>query len=126
MKKDRPIGLFTLIYILIFPLLYALSFHDLRGYIFFMLILMILSAPSLFTVLILLAFQRFKEKHIPEYIYFSLSILITSVCLTLLKYSDGDPKNIYPIFEEHLFFLIALCVCSHLIAFTITKLIKKN
>lgn len=125
MKKDRNIAVFTLVYILVFPLIYSLCFHDLRGYFFFMLLLMGISIPSFFAVLILLFFERFKEKRISEYIYLILSCSITTLSLTVLKYSDGDPKNIYPIFEESIFILALLCICSYVIAFLASRYIEK-
>ncbi|WP_298895642.1 hypothetical protein [uncultured Psychroserpens sp.] len=124
MKKDWHIALFTLVYVLVFPLIYALGFHDLRGFVFFMLILMVLSAPSLFAVLILLAFERTKKRSISIYVYIILSIVLFSIFLIIWKNVESDPKNIFPIFEESHFVHITMCIASHIIALITIELVK--
>ncbi|MCC1484065.1 hypothetical protein [Winogradskyella immobilis] len=87
---------------------------------------MTINIPSLFSVLILLAFERLKKRIISEYIYIIISITITSVILLNWNRWNEGTKNVFPIFEESSLVLFSICVVSHLIPLIIVKLTKNR
>lgn len=123
--KDWHILLFSIIYLLCFPLIYALIYGDFNGYLLYLLIWMIINIPSFLIVLILLFYESYKGKKVPNYIYHLLSIILSSIIFLFFLNTDGDPKNIYPIFQENQFILILFSGISHLIAFSTIEFIKK-
>lgn len=125
MKKDWHIIVFVIIHLLCFPLIYAIIYSDLNGYLFFLLIWMILNIPSLLIVFALLTYEYIKDKEVPESIYHLSSTLLTSILFLFFLNSESDPKNIYTIFQENQFMIIFLGIISHLIAFSSIELIKK-
>lgn len=126
MKKDLDVIIFTVIYILIFPFIYAVIFHSLDAYLLFMIVLMFLSIPSLISVFILLLYTYKREKTFSPVIYIAVSFCLAGLTISFFKYSDGDPKNIYPIFEESILMLVIICLLSHCIAFIAVTLIKNR
>lgn len=126
MKKDGEVVLFLFIYLNSFSLIYSSGFVGIDYFLIMLILFMGYNIPSLFSVLILLAFERYTKKNISKYLYLGLSIAISSI---IIYFWDNSLKNdsnfIYPIFKEQVSILISICVGSHIIAFCITELAKK-
>lgn len=125
MDKDWHILVFSIIYLFCFPFIYTLLFHDFKGYILFLLIWMTINIPSLLIVFSLLIYEYSKTKKVPKYVYHLLTVVLTSILFLYFINSEGDPKNIYPIFKENQCLLILLGIASHLIALSSIQFIKK-
>lgn len=80
---------------------------------------MTLNIPSFFLTFALLLYEYFKDKTIPEFVYHTATITLTSTLFLVFLYANNDPRNIFPIFQEHPFILITLVIISHIIALSI-------
>jgi len=125
LKKDWAIVLFTVIYINIFTFIYAYIFNYLKGYLLIMLLFMIINIPSLLLLIFLRSIERYNKKIISIYVYLLVTLGLTSTLLLNWKKLKGDPKNIFPLFQENEIMLFTICASSYLIAFTIIKLTIK-
>lgn len=86
---------------------------------------MIINIPSLLSVIFLLFIERYNKKIISVYVYLLVALGLTSMLLINWKKLNGDPKNIFPLFQENEIILFTICTISYLIAFVIIKLTLK-
>lgn len=126
MKKEDKIVLFGSLYLLFFTLLYTFIFFDARGILLFSLILAVFHLPSFVCILIILFYAKFKKVKIPDLLYYTTSFLVFIITFLIFTSGDKDPKNIYPIFEEHIFIIILLCLMSNMMAYFSIKFINKR
>ncbi|KAA1247577.1 hypothetical protein [Aquimarina sp. RZ0] len=125
MKKDKDIAHFSVVYLLLFTLLYASIFHSLKGWYIFLWILMVSNFPSLLAVLLLVAFERLKGKRFSSILYFLVSIVIHTFVIAVFQREKYDSKNIFPVVEESVYVFLLLSIASHFLAFMYLLVMKK-
>jgi len=125
-QKDIEIILFGVIYILVFTIIYTLMYYDLNAFLFILIILLIYNIPSLFSTLILLFFERRRDKAIPKYVYFTVSILFFFISFYIWNsVGNIDNKNIYPFFNNAIHIIILYSIFSHFVALFFLTMINQ-
>jgi hypothetical protein len=95
-------------------------------FIWILLLFTVDNTVALLIILILLAFERIKNKYISEYIYLLISIIMISYMFYDFKTASQESGNyLHPIFKEELSILIPIAVVSHIIAYFGFNHIKK-
>lgn len=126
MKKNEKIFLFGFLYLVFFTLLYTFIFFDAQGILFIFLILAVYNLPSFIFILIISSFNKFIKIKIPDALYYILSILVFIISFLLFTNENNDPKNTYPIFEEHISIIILICLMSNIMGYLSIKFINKK
>ena len=127
MKLDKTNNIihFTIAYLISFTSLYVYLYFDIRGFLLVLLLLSLISLPSLLGI-ITLRYLSLKRKFIvKKIIYILLSIFLFIPTFLTFEKLSYDPRNIFPIFEESNYIIFLLCLGANLLALIYLELIKK-
>lgn len=117
MKKDSNVLLFSLIYLLMFTLIYVFVYYDYNAFLFLFLIVTIYSFPGLISVLILLLIERQYKLKIHSILYVTLSIIAFYISFLVWNRDGHDSRNFYPSLTPKIHIAVYYSTLSHLITY---------
>ncbi|MEO0528863.1 MAG: hypothetical protein AAFZ89_16645 [Bacteroidota bacterium] len=125
MKKNEAATQYALLFLLAFSFLYIYFYFDIKGFLMVLMLLATLHLPSLFAIVLLYYLDAKKQWGISKLVFVLLAIGSFVPTFMVYKSTAGDPRNLFPIFEEPVFTIFLLCVVAHSIALICILMIEK-
>lgn len=131
MRRIRDIVFFWISHLLIFVTLHILLFYGfedfIKGFPLLFLSVFLWTIPILIGFLIFEYIEEKKKIKIGLKWYLLSGTLLFAAILYFFKYlSEGDPKNIYPIYKEPIAYNVCLYALAIIGAYGLLSLLKKR